>query len=122
MKPEDRRFLPVEVASSQIDRVLVAAGLTDSRSEAQRLIRAGGVSWRIADDVMGWTKVVDFKQEVKPGWPWYIRVGNGNWRSVQRKPEDGQPAKPGWDSFPGVMCVMVPEESQTIDVWSEVWK
>ena len=109
-------FAPVEAKSRQIDTVLVAAGLTDSRSEAQRLIKGGGVSWRKSDGGE-WSKVHDFKEIIASGWPWNVRIGNGNWRLVPRK--DG---RTGWNQFPGVVTVMVPEDNQTIDCWSEVWR
>src|SRR5271155_852594 len=51
-----KKFVEVETQSFQIDRVLVAAGIVDSRSNAQRLLKANGISWRRSDGVMRWAK------------------------------------------------------------------
>lgn len=135
MKPEEQRFVEIEVASFQIDRVLVAVGIVDSRSNAQRLIKGGGVTWRKDTDrafekdgkwftvATDWEKVVDFKQEVEPGWPLILRIGDGNWRTVMVEVpgRDGKPvSKP--KMFPSLAVVMRPTERQTIEFWSELWK
>ena len=123
IKVEERRFVEIEVPSFQIDRVLVAVGIVDSRSNAQRLIKGNGISWRRSDGVMKWTKVTDFKTEVPTGWPWILRVGDGHWRSVlvEIPGLDGKPvSKP--KSFPSLAEVMRPETDQTIDFWSELWR
>ena len=123
MTVDEIRFVEIETPSFQIDRVLVAVGIVDSRSNAQRLIKGNGISWRRDDNEMDWTKVTDFKTEIPSGWPWVLRVGNGHWRSVMIEVPglDGKPvSKP--KQFPSLAVVMRPEENQTIDVWSELWK
>lgn len=118
----DTQFVEVEAPSFQIDRVLVAAGIVDSRSNAQRLLKGGGVTWRRSDGQMRWTKVTDFKTEVPSGWPWILRVGDGNWRTlmIETPGRDGKPAaKPRM--FPSLTEVMRPEENQTIQFWSKLW-
>src|SRR5271157_1135176 len=110
MTPDERKFVEIEVPSFQIDRVLVAVGIVDSRSNAQRLIKGNGISWRRSDGVMKWTKVTDFKTEVPSGWPWILRVGDGHWRSVLVEVPglDGKPvSKP--KQFPSLAEVMRPE-------------
>ena len=117
-----KQFVEVEAQSFQIDRVLVAAGIVDSRSNAQRLIKGNGISWRRSDGVMRWTKVTDFKTEVPSGWPWILRVGDGHWRTVmvEEPGRDGKPvSKP--KMFPSLVEVMRPEENQTIKFWSKLW-
>jgi len=117
-----KQFVEVEVQSFQIDRVLVAAGIVDSRSNAQRLIKGNGISWRRSDGVMRWAKVTDFKTEVPSGWPWILRVGDGHWRTVmvEEPGRDGKPvSKP--KMFPSLVEVMRPEENQTIKFWSKLW-
>ena len=123
IKPEERRFVALEVPSFQIDRVLVAVGIVDSRSNAQRLIKGGGVTWRRSESAMEWTKVKEFKQEIEPGWPVILRIGDGLWRSVlvEEKGHDGKPvSKP--KQFNSIAEVMRPIEDQTIEFWSELWR
>jgi hypothetical protein len=113
MRLQDRGFIPVPAGHFEIDRLLVLTGLVASRSEAQRLVKAGAVSWRKMDKEirgeqaweMDWQKVADFRQELNAGWPWTLRVGNGNWRAGR----------------PGLMMVMRPCEEQMIDFWNEMW-
>ena len=122
---DDMHFDEVEIASFQIDRVLVAANMTGSRTEAQRLIKAGAVSWRKADGITDWSKVNDFKQEIEPSWPVIVRISDGGPRTVARVPKPGEKDfKPGHDTFHGTRQVMVPVpvEGQTLDVWDEVWR
>lgn len=131
---EERGFIEVDVPSFQMDRVLVAAGIVDSRSNAQRLIKQNSISWR-RDDGADWAKVADFRQELEPGWPVILRVGDGHWRSllveveVTENPPMGatdktpivkKVSKPR--QFPGLAMVMRPTEDQTIDLWTELWK
>lgn len=123
MKVEERRFVEIEVPSFQIDRVLVAVGIVDSRSNAQRLIKGGGVTWRRSESTMEWTKVKEFKEEIEPGWPVLLRIGDGLWRSVlvEQKGLDGKPvSKP--KQFNSIAEVMRPTEDQTIEFWSELWR
>jgi hypothetical protein len=144
------KFVEIEVQSFHFDRVLVAVGLVDSRSNAQRLIKQNAISWRRDDNLMDWTRVKDIKEQVEPGWPNVVRVGNGHWRTVQVevevtvnpslgstadvKPETKKVTKP--KQFPSLGVVMRPmwvegvEEDgvtpwrhfQTIDCWSEMWR
>jgi hypothetical protein len=127
MKVEERGFIPIELASFQLDRTLVATGMIHSRAETQRLIKAGSVSWRKDDSMMDWAKVIDWKLELKEGWPWVLRVGSGHWRSVmvEERPNLNKPPVSKPRSFPGLMTVMRPklgEEAQDIEVWSELWR
>lgn len=123
MTVNERRFVEIEVPSFQIDRVLVAAGIVDSRSNAQRLIKSGGITWRRSDGEMVWTKVTDFRQEIEPGWPVILRVGDGHWRSVMVEVM-GIHGKPTMKAkqFPSLAEVMRPAEDQTIGVWTNLWK
>ena len=100
---------------------------------------------------MDWTKVTDFRQELEPGWPIVLRVGDGHWRTVMMEVEEPVPGqlmgkgtketkkvtKPR--AFPSLALVMRPmwvegtefdeneklvpfREFQSIDVWSDLWK
>jgi hypothetical protein len=123
MTPDERRFVEVNVASFQIDRVLVAVGIVDSRSNAQRLIKGGGVTWRRSESNMDWAKVKEFRQEIESGWPVILRVGDGMWRTVmlEQKGMDGKPVtKP--KMFPSIAEVMRPLEEQDIEFWSKLWR
>lgn len=133
MAVEERGFVDIEIASFQMDRVLVACGIVDSRTNAQRLLKSNSVSWRLDDGVMDWTKVTDFRQELESGWPIVLKVGNGHWRTLQVE------TKP--KSFPSLATVMRPmwvegmtlasedseelvpfREFQSIDVWTDLWR
>jgi hypothetical protein len=100
----------VEVPSFQADRLLVASGIVDSRSNAQRLIKGGGVSWRPADDATDWKVVKDFREEVASGWPAYLRVGDGHPRTVIVEVEEAvnAPMSAGKDAKPTVKRVSKP--------------
>jgi hypothetical protein len=120
---KDRGFVEIEVVSFQIDRVLVAAGIVDSRSSAQRLIKGGGVTWRPSESGAAWSKVTDFQWELESGYPILLRVGDGLWRTLmveQRGPHGKPVTKP--QMFPSVAEVMRPREGQTIQFWSKLWR
>jgi hypothetical protein len=135
-----RGFIEVQVSSFQIDRVLVAVGLVDSRGAARRLVKQKGVSWRRDDNQMDWAKVADFRQEIEPGWPVVLRVGGGHWRILQVETEvtENLPVKKATTpkAFPGLALVMRPlwveglEEDgvtpwrnvQTMEFWSDMWR
>jgi hypothetical protein len=146
---EERGFIEIDVASFQMDRVLVAAGIVDSRTNAQRLLKSNSISWRLDDGVMDWTKVTDFRQELEPGWPVVLRVGDGHWRTLQVEEEvienapfsTSKEAKPTVKkvtkpkAFPSLALVMRPtwvegvedgvtpwRHFQTIECWSEMWR
>lgn len=135
---EKRQFLPIETTIFTIDKVLVLVGLIHSRSEAQRLLKAGAVSWRRDDTVMDWTKITDFRQELEAGWPWVLRISDGHWRTVQvtERPDPAKPPETKPKGFPGLALVMRPELCkgveedgvtpwemwQTRDVWSDLWR
>jgi hypothetical protein len=147
---EERGFIEVDAASFQMDRVLVACGIVDSRTNAQRLLKSNSISWRRDENVMDWTKVTDFRQELEPGWPIVLRVGDGHWRTLQVEVEvienppfsAGKEVKPTVKkvtkpkAFPSLALVMRPmwveglEEDgvtpwrhfQTIECWSEMWR
>lgn len=78
MKVEDRKFVVQEIESLHVDRALVATGMAESRGEAQRLIKAGGVYLRRPDEDK--KKITDVRAVLPSGWPHYLQVGNGNWR------------------------------------------
>lgn len=124
MTVEERGFINVEVPAFTIDRLLVAVGMIHSRTEAQRLIKQGAVSWRRDDNVMDWTKVKEWKQELEPSWPWVLRISDGHWRSVmvEERPDPDKPPVSKPKAFPGLALVMRPEENQTRDVWTDLWK
>jgi hypothetical protein len=160
MTVAERGFVGIDVPSFQIDRVLVAVGIVDSRSNAQRLIKSGAISWRKDDckvwqdadgkwwkQALDWEKVTDFRQELEPGWPWVLRVGNGHWRTVQVEVEvtenapfgakDQTPIKKKVTKpkmFNSLALVMRPmlvkgtdengqpyEHMQTKECWTEMW-
>lgn len=72
----------IEVSSFQIDKVLCASGIVDSRSSAQRLIKEGGVSWRRDNGREDWEKVRNFSDEIPAGHPYILRIGNGLYRTI----------------------------------------
>ena len=79
MTVEERGFIEIDVPSFQMDRVLVACGIVDSRTNAQRLLKSNSISWRRDDGVMDWTKVTEWKQELESGcahrtasWRWTL--------------------------------------------------
>ena len=120
---EEMHFEDIEVSSFQMDRLLVAVGIVDSRSNAQRLIKQGAITWRTADDVMEWTKVKDFREEVQAGWPVYLRVGDGHPRTVMvEERKEGEKPKSVPKTFFSISCVMRPEPEQTHKVWDEAWR
>lgn len=101
----------VEVESACIDRVMVAAGVAPSRTEAQRLISQGAVYTRESDSKKPLERITDFRSEVEGGWPVDIKVG---YRTVTVM-------RPVW------MEGVHPEEGpyrvfQTREVWDDVWR
>ena len=133
---EEMHWDEIDVPSFQIDRVLVAVGIVDSRSNAQRLIKGGGVTWRVDDDRMEWERVKDFKQEIEPGWPVILRIGDGHVRSilVEVPGLDGKPVSKPKQMF-SLATVMRPMWSEGVeedgtpwrvfqsrDVWDGVWR
>jgi len=109
MTVEERGFIEIEIPSFQMDRVLVAAGIVDSRTNAQRLIKSNSISWRRDDGAMDWTKVTDFRQELEPGWPWILKVGDGHWRTLQVEVEVTENAPMGSNEPPKTKKVSKPK-------------
>jgi len=74
-------------------QILVAEKLVRSRTEAERLIRQGGVSVGGCDpdcsffttgkcSCGGWRKITNVTEEIEVGLA--VKVGNGNWRVMKR--------------------------------------
>lgn len=109
MTVEERGFIEIDVPSFQMDRVLVACGIVDSRTNAQRLLKSNSISWRRDDGVMDWTKVTEWKQELESGWPIVLRVGDGHWRTLQVEVEVLENAPMGSNDPPTTKKVTKPK-------------
>lgn len=134
-------FKPVEVKKLSIDQIMFATRMASSVADAQRLVKAGGVTFRhagacVTQDQEHKTCVCDpqtpkpvkeckhvlrkFKdpRETLPeGWPIIIHCGSmGHPRMTKRV--DG---KQGFDTWVGAITVMIPTEGQTIEFWSDEW-
>jgi hypothetical protein len=125
---EPSKFIPVEVKAPQIDAMLLAAGMVESMAAAQRMVKGGGVSYRV-DGCFPWVRAKDPREKVSEGQPILIRVGNGNWRLTPRVESQG------FVQWPGIVMMMVPaivegtdendepyQQMQTIEVWNDICK
>jgi ribosomal protein S4 len=98
----------VEVeAPNRIDKVLVAAGMASSVSEATRLVKGGGVT-------VDRERVNNPRFALPAGKIVLVRVGKSSWRLVPRE------GRPGWDGFPTWRDVMIPVEGQEFEFWKSL--
>ncbi len=135
------QFKPVDVKKLSIDQIMFTTGMASSVADAQRLVKAGGVSFRhggpcIAQDQKHkicvcdpktpqpvqeckhvFRKFKDPRETLPEGWPVVVHVGSmGHPRMTKRV--DG---KPGFDTWVGTITVMIPTEGQEIEFWSQEW-
>lgn len=93
---------------NRMDKILVAAGLTSTTSEATRLIKGNGVRFKQG---LAWEPVPDPRTKLPEGKPVIVRIGKTSWRLVPREGRDG------WDGFPTYREVMIPIENQDFEFW-----
>lgn len=96
---------------NRMDKILVAAGLTSTTSEATRLIKGNGVRFKQS---LTWEPVPDPRTKLPEGKPVIIRIGKTSWRLVPREGRDG------WDGFPTYREVMIPTANQDFEFWKGI--
>jgi ribosomal protein S4 len=98
-------------AENRPDKVLVAAGLAQSVSEATRLIKGGGVTFKVG---LTWEKITNPRTPISEGRIVTLKIGKTSWRLVPREGRDG------WDGFPTWREIMFPLESQEFEFWKSL--